>query len=453
LIINLYMFSKTTRSYGSLSNLAARGFASAAHASVCIIGGGAAGINVGAQLLRNGVLAQNIRIFDPSKYHHYQPGWTMVGGGLGSPDKYITLEEKMIPGNIPWTDLEVTRIDPENNSIELEDGKRYTYDQLIVATGIQANWEAIKGLKEALEDQKAPVGSIYHPRYTQKWSRIRSDFQGGNAVFTFPTMPIKCAGAPQKILHLSHDTWNNQKKVNANISYYAATPAIFSQPTYAKKLQEIADSKHINTTFQHNLVEVRKDERIAVFRDLQSQKDIEVSFDVLHAVPPMRAPEVIRNSTSLVDETGFVAVDKHTLQSTRFPNVWALGDCANLPTSKTAAAIIDQTPVLVHNLLNSWRGSGLPSNNVGYWGYTSCPIFTGKGQLLLAEFKYDTQLDETFGSIQRSPNSFFYLLKTKLFPFTYFHLMKRGLWFGRYLIFGRPKQYLEETQQQQKQQA
>lgn len=441
------MFSKTLRSYGSLSNIAARGFASAAHAPVCIIGAGTAGINVGAQLLKNGVLAQHIRIFDPSKYHHYQPGWTAVGGGIGKPESYITLNEKMIPGNIPWTDLEVSRIDPENNAIELEDGRRYTYDQLIIATGIQPNWDAIKGLSDALDDPSAPIGSIYSSKYTQKWSRIRDEFKGGNAVFTFPPMPVKCAGAPQKIMHLSHDTWSN-KKINANISYYAATPAIFSQPTYAKKLQELADSKHIKTNFQHNLVEVRKNDRVAVFKDLKDQRDVEVNFDVLHAVPPMRAPQLIRDTKSLVDETGFIAVDKHTLQSTRFPNVWALGDSASLPTSKTAAAIMDQTPVVVHNLLNTWRGSGLPQNNVGYWGYTSCPIFTGKGQLLLAEFKYDAQLDETFGSIQRSPNSLFYHLKTKVFPFAYFHLMPRGLWYGRNLIFGRPKQYLDQTQQQ-----
>lgn len=443
------MFSKAIRSYGSLSNIAARGFASAAHAPVCIIGAGTAGINVGAQLLRNGVLAQHIRIFDPSKYHHYQPGWTAVGGGLAAPEKYITLNEKMIPGHIPWTDLEVTRIDPENNTIELEDGRRFTYDQLIVATGIQTNWDAIKGLSDALNDQSAPVGSIYSSKYTQKWSRIRKDFNGGNAVFTHPTMPIKCAGAPQKIMHLSHDTWVNSKKVNANIAYYTATPAIFSQPTYAKKLQELADSKHIATNFQHNLVEVRKDDRVAVFRDLKEQKDVQVDFDALHVVPPMIAPSLIRETKSLVDETGFVAVNKHTLQSTRFNNVWSLGDCANLPTSKTAAAIFDQTPVLVHNLLNSWRGSGIASNNVGYFGYTSCPIFTGKNQLLLAEFKYDLELDETFGSFQRSPNSFFYQLKTKVFPFAYFNLMPRGLWYGKYLVFGRPKQYLDQTEQKQ----
>jgi len=356
----------------------------------------------------------------------------MVGGGLTTPDKVIASNYKMIPSKVPWTQLAVTSIDPDNRFIHTEDGEKFTYDHLVIASGIQANYDAVKGLQEALEDPEAPVGTIYHNRYTQKWSRLRENFSGQRAVFTQPPQPLKCAGAPQKIMHLSHDSWK-KKNIDPSISFYNAGAVLFSQPDYAKALQQLAESKGFSLNLNHNLVEVRSKDRVAVFRDSVGQKDVEVNFDVLHAVPPLKAQDFIAKNTQLTDGTGFVAVDQNTLQSTRYSNVWAIGDASNLPTSKTAAAILAQTPVLVHNLIKVWKEDASREALAGYFGYTSCPIFTGNNKLLLAEFKYNCELDETFGFLQKpkKPLGLFYQFKTKLFPFAYFHLMPRGLWFGR----------------------
>lgn len=427
------MFSRTSRFYGSLSSSFSKGFATAVHSPIAIIGSGCAGIAVSAQLLRNGVLPQHIRIFDPSKFHHYQPGWTMVGGGITTPDKVISDNYKMIPSKIPWTQQAVTTIDPDNRYVVTEDGSKYSYDQLVIASGIQNNYGAVKGLYEALEDPSIPVGSIYNNNYAQKWSRIRENFNGNKAVFTMAPQPVKCAGAPQKIMHLSYDYWNRTKKIHPQISYYAAPPVVFTQPENAKVLKELADARNIKINLQHNLVEVRGKDRVAVFKDLTNQNNVEVDFDVLHVTPPLKPQDFIAKATSLIDPSGYVAVDINTLQSTKYSNVWALGDAACLPTAKTAAAVLAQTPVLVHNLLKVWKEDASREALAGYFGYTSCPLMVGGNKVLLAEFKYDAKLDETFPLLQKpkKPLGIFYQLKTKLFPFAYFKLMPRGLWYGR----------------------
>lgn len=395
-----------------------------------------------AQLVRNGYLKNHIRIFEPSKYHHYQPGWTMLGGGLASPKDLITTNEKMIPLGIPWTERDVTKIDPENNTIETEDGAKFTYDQLIISTGIQCNYDAVKGLSDALNNPNVPVGTIYNAKFAQKWSRIRENFNGKTALFCDPNPPIKCGGAPQKIMYLSHDYWNNKKRIHPEINYYVSNPFIFTQPDYAKKLEAIAAKKGINVNFEHNLVEIRGNEQVAVFHNKKTGTNVDVHFDAFHVVPPQKPQDVIKETKALVNEAGYVDVNQHTLQSNRYKNVWALGDCTTLPTSKTASAVMEQTPILVHNVLQTIKGFGTHDKLASYYGYTACPIFVGGNKLLLAEFKYNVQKDPTFGPLNDSPQTIFYYMKTKLFPFAYFNLMRRGLWYGRHGIF-RPR--LEEN--------
>jgi len=368
----------------------------------------------------------------------------MVGGGLAPPEKFISSNDKMLRTGVSWVDLAVETIDADNNVIETEDGSKYSYEHLIIAAGVQNHYEKVKGLFEALEDPKAPVATIYHPRYAQKWSRIRENFDGKNAVFTQPPLPFRCPGAPQKIMHLSHDTWTQKKKLNPNISFYTATPFIFAQPDYAKTLKKIADDKQMAVNYQHNLVEVRLPERIAVFRDTKEEKNVEVPFDVLHATPPQGPRPFLAKTKSIVDANGYVDVDPNTFRSKRYQNVWALGDCSNTPNAKTAAAVFEQTPILINNLLNASSKKETSTPTAEYGGYTSCPLFVGNGKLLLAEFKYGFALDETFKPFQSKPRKLFYYFKTHLFPFVYFNLMPYGRWFGRHGIFKPSPKALNE---------
>ncbi len=172
--------------------------------------------------------------------------------------------------------------------------------------------------------------------------------------------------------------------------------------------------------------------RKATFKDLKTEEDFEVDFDILHIVPPNKAHEFL---APIAAPTGLVDIDFHTLQHNKLSNVFAIGDCANLPTAKTAAAVFSQGPVLVNNLIKFINGEPL---NASYDGYSSCPVFTGDKKLMLVEFKYDGVSAETFYKGQTTANRAFYHFKRDAFPFVYWQIMPRGQWYGKNMIF-KPK--------------
>jgi sulfide:quinone oxidoreductase len=298
--------------------------------------------------------------------------------------------------------------------------------------GIHLDYDSVPGLLDALQDPTSPVGSIYKFEYAVKMNKLVNSFKGGKAVFCIPPQPIKCAGAPQKIMYLSKDNFDKHN-LSYSIDYYMAQPAIFSVPKYATKLTEIAKSKGINLHYEHVIKKVDKYRKVAVFT-AKDGKEVEQAYDLLHVPPPQRAVDVLKGSP-LSDPAGFITVDKDTLRHTKFPNVWALGDCTNLPTSKTFAAAMSQSIVLKHNLEKVLEGK---ETNAKYTGYTSCPIFVGQKKLMLCEFKYGGEVDESFSKSQDTPRWFFYLFKLFGFPYIYKHLLKRGWWYGRSTFF-KPK--------------
>jgi sulfide:quinone oxidoreductase len=407
-----------------------------------IAGGGAASSAIAGHLVRSGkISASDMLIIEPSSTSYYQPGFTMVAGGImgdmSDPENpghsVITHKTRdMFPSSIEILPEAIKSFQPTSNQLTTSSGATVTYDHLIVALGIQLDYDSIPGLHEALKDPTVPVGSIYKYEFALKMNRLVSSFNGGKAVFHIPPQPIKCAGAPQKIMYLSKDVFD-KKKIKYSIDYYMAQPAIFSVPKYAKRLTEIAIGKGINLHYEHTLKKVDKFNRVAVFVG-KDGKEIVQPFDLLHVPPPQKPVEALRGS-ELSDSVGFVTIDKDTLRHVKFPNVWALGDCTNLPTSKTFAAAMSQTAVLKENFERSLEGKDLKAK---YNGYTSCPIFVGQHKLMLCEFKYGGELDESFSKKQEEPSRFFYLFKLFGFPFIYKHFLKRGWWYGRSTFF-KPK--------------
>ncbi len=386
---------------------------------VVVVGGGTAGITVAARLLRARRDVE-VAIVEPSERHFYQPLWTLVGGGVFDKRASERVEASLIPKGATWVRDAASELRPEENLVVTRSGRRLGYDALVVAPGIQIDWEAIPGLREALGGN---VGSIWSYEHLERtWELIR-DFRGGTAVFTYPATPIKCPGAAQKIMYLADDTFRRAGvRERTRVVYASAAPSIYGVPRYAPALERVVERRGIETAFRHNLVEVRPQTSEAVFERLGTGEQLVLHYDLLHVAPPQSAPDLVKQSP-LAGPDGWLEVDKHTLRHPRFANVFSLGDASSLPTSKTGAAVRAQSKVLVANLAAALAGSEPVAH---YDGYTACPIVTGYGRLILAEFDYDLQPRETFPFDQSKERRSMYLLKKHILPRFYWHRMLRG---------------------------
>jgi sulfide:quinone oxidoreductase len=391
------------------------------HHAVVILGGGTAGITVAARLLRLD-RTLDVAIIEPSEHHDYQPIWTLVGAGVFEKEVSRRKEVDLIPEGATWIRDTVTAIEPARNEVHTRGGVRVRYDQLVVALGIQLDWAKIDGLPAAL-GREGVCSNYSYETVDSTWQSLR-EFSGGNAVFTFPATPIKCAGAPQKIMYLADDWLRKQQlRDKSRVIYASAAAAIFGIRHYREALEPIVERKNIETLYRHDLVAVRAASKEAVFRQLDTQAEVVLPYDLLHVVPPQSAPDVIKRS-DLANADGWVDVNKYTTQHVRFGNVFALGDNASLPTSRTGAAIRKQAPVVVQNLVALRAGRPLSAT---YDGYASCPLVTGYGKLILAEFDYDGKPAETFPFDQRKERYSMYLLKAYGLPALYWNGMLRGL--------------------------
>lgn len=394
------------------------------HHHILIVGAGNAGISVAAKLLlqRKGL---DIALIDPAEYHYYQPAWTLVGAGTFDIKKTVRPQQDVMPAHTTWIQDAVVSFQPENNQLTTQKGHVYSYDYLIVAPGIQLNWNAIPGLKETLG--KNGVTSNYSFKYAPyTWECVQSLKEGDIALFTSPGTPVKCGGAPQKIMYLVADYLKNhglQGKVK--VSFTTAGGVIFGIKKYADELMKLVRDYRIDLQFKHDLVRIDGPGHKATFKVTDAEgvsKEETLSFSMIHVTPPQSAPDFIRQSP-LANEAGWVEVNKHTLQHVKFPNIFGLGDATNTPNAKTGAAVRKQAPVLVTNLLALIDGKPLSGH---YTGYGSCPLVVGYGKLILAEFDYDNNPMETFPFDQSKPSWSMWILKKYILPWLYWNKILKG---------------------------
>ncbi|MDJ0717081.1 MAG: FAD/NAD(P)-binding oxidoreductase [Prochloraceae cyanobacterium] len=394
---------------------------------IVVVGGGTAGITTTAQLL-NKDPSLDIAIVEPSDKHYYQPGWTLVGGGVFTIEQTEREEKDCIPKKATWIKDYVVKLDPDNKAVLTKQGTRVEYEYLILCPGIQIDWHLIKGLPEALG--KDGVTSNYSKDYAPYTWEVINNFKGGTAIFTFPATPIKCGGAPQKIMYLADDTFKSKSEVGVNtkVIYSNATAKMFPVPAYCETLEKVVDRRHIEVKYHHNLKEIKSETKEAIFEVTTDEGVSEVSlkYDMIHVTPPMSAPDFVKESPLAIQEgpsKGWADVNKNTLQHNVYPNVFSIGDASSLPTSKTAAAIRKQAPVLVENLLalisaNSQKGQ--------YDGYTCCPLITGYGTTVMAEFDYNKQPTSTFPFDPTKERYSMWLVKKYFFPWLYWNIMLKG---------------------------
>lgn len=399
------------------------------HHQILIIGGGNAGIVAAAQLFRHHK-DLDIGIVEPAEYHYYQPAWTLVGAGTYHAEETYRPMRDVMPPRATWIQDSVTEVDPDEQFATTNSGTTIAYDYLVVAPGIQINWDGIKGLPETITTNG--VCSNYKYEYAPyTWEALR-EFRGGKMLFTQPSTPIKCGGAPQKIMYLAEEYIRNHGlRPKSEVHFYTPGTVIFGVEFFAKTLRSILEERDIQDHYGYDLQEIKGDEKKAVFRKTSDGETTteEVDFDLIHVVPPMSAPDFVRKSKLAVqegDSKGWVDVDHQTLQHNRYPNVFSLGDVAALPTAKTGSAIRKQSPVMIYYLLKEMGKKTPPGDAPIYKGYSSCPLVTGYGKMVLAEFDYNNDPMPTFPFDQSEQRYDMWILKKFGLPWMYWNLMLQG---------------------------
>jgi sulfide:quinone oxidoreductase len=407
-------------------------------ARIVIVGGGTAGITVAARLCR-AIKNPHVTIIEPSEQHVYQPGQTLVGGGVFTHDQIIRNERDYIPYAAHWVKESVVAFDPEQNAVVTSGGQRIGYDYLIVAPGLQLNFDQIAGLEGNLG--KDGICSIYTLNDAVRTWQMIDGFRGGNAIFTFPATPVKCSGAPQKIMYMADETFRRHGvRIDSQVMYATAGPRIFGIDAYVGPLNRVADRKKIERKYQHHLVEVRPDKKEAVFAvtrekiqgDQKVQEKVQevIPYNLLHVVPPMSAPTFVQTSPLAHTEgpdKGWLKVDRFTLQHLDYPNIFGIGDVIGVASTKTGAAIRKQAPIVVHNLLAMIDGRDVATSFQKYTGYTSCPLITGYRKLILAEFDYSGKPVPSIPWDSTKERFSGWLIKVYALPALYWHGMLRGL--------------------------
>ena len=393
---------------------------------ILIVGAGAAGIAFASSLqARKSNLS--IAVIDPADVHYYQPGWTMVGGGIFEARQTAKTMASLIPNGVQWIKSSVAAFEPAKNAVVLDDSNVVSYDRLVVCPGLKLDWDAVEGLSDTLG--RNGVTSNYRfdlAPYT--WDLVQG-LNEGKAIFTQPPMPIKCAGAPQKALYLSGDAWHKKGRLkNIDISFMNAGGVLFGVKDYVPVLEKYIQKYGATVNLFHNLIAVDGHAKKATFKVSKPDKDPEtvtVDFDMLHVCPPQTAPDCIRVSP-LADAVGWVDVDQGTLRHKSFDNIWSLGDVMNAPNAKTAAAARKQAPTVAENIVADINGRSAP---MVYDGYGSCPLTVERGKIVLAEFGYGGALKPSFPKAVldgTKPTRAAWFLKEKVLPPIYWNAMLKG---------------------------
>lgn len=391
--------------------------------SIVIIGGGDAGISVASRLRHAG--ESDVAVIEPNDTHAYQPLWTLVGGGAAPLAESRRPEADVMPQGVAWIKTSAVAVDPQAHTVALEEGTTVRYETLIVAAGLQLDLDAVEGMRSALASPL--VSSNYIGDLAPKtWELIRG-MRSGTAVFTMPSKPIKCGGAPQKIAYLACDYWREQGVLDRiRVVLVLPNESMFQVPEFSRELEKVATDYGIEVRLASEMTSIDAESQTMTIARLGDGSSERLHYGMAHVVPPQSAPDWVKSSP-LADPAspgGYIEVDQHTLQHPRHPDVFALGDVASLPTSKTGAAIRKQSPVVVANAL-AHRAGDMPSDR--YNGYSSCPLTTSRSRMLLAEFDYSGRPTPSIPFIDTTkPRRDMWLLKRYGLPALYWRAILAG---------------------------
>lgn len=397
-------------------------------AHIVIAGSGLGGVAL-ANRLACELDGAKITIIDRKEIHNYQPGYTLVATGIWPVDKVSDRNADLLPGRVEWIKDMVAGFDPDANTVLTEGGQRVRYDYLVVATGLHLDYAQIEGMDVSAIGANGLTSVYPGPQAAQATWLAMDAFrrQGGEALMTLPATPLKCAGAPLKMTFMLVDRLREAgKQAASKVNFHSALDNIFSvKPVNDEVLRRWTDLG-VQVTFNSKLVAIDIGARRATFESPEGERQ-QLGYDFIHVVPPMRAPDALKNSPLAWQDGPFAAggwleVDKETLRHRRYPNVFGLGDVNGTPRGKTAATIKKSAPLVARNLIDVIAG-GEPSQR--FDGYTSCPLLLREGSALLVEFDYEGRLVPSLPMIEPLQDSYFaWLMKYRLLKPAYMAVAK-----------------------------
>ncbi len=348
---------------------------------VLILGAGTAGTMVANKLSEKLDDGWSITIVDQDETHYYQPGYLFIPFGIYSPSDVVKPKVDFLPPRAEIVVGEIDLIEADDNRVKLGDGTVIEYDYLVIATGAHIRPDETPGL------EGPEYGSTVHDFYTLEGAKKLAEalrfWEGGRLVVNIIEMPIKCPVAPLEFSFLA-DAYFQEKGMRDDVEIVYVTPldAAFTKPIAAKHLGDLLHDKGISLEPDFYLEQVDTDNK-----KLISYDEREVPYDLLVSIPLNMGAEVIARS-GLGNEMNFVPVDNHNFLSKAHDNVFAIGDAADLPTSKAGSVAHFAVEVFTENFLRHIEGLPMLEK---FDGHANCFIESGHGKGLLIDFNYDTE--------------------------------------------------------------
>jgi sulfide:quinone oxidoreductase len=350
---------------------------------IVILGGGTGG-TLGANRLRRMFPRSqvDITVVDQDDQHIYQPGLLFVPFGLTHPEDIVRPRGRQLHAGIEYRQVGIDRVDIDENTVHLLDGAELRYDVLIVATGAVLMPDETEGLTG--EGWGDTVHTFYSLEGARALEAKLATFTGGRVVVNLVDMPIKCPVAPLEFCFLA-DWYFTERGIRDKVELVYATPldGAFTKPVASHALGGMLEQRRIELVTEFNTGTVDGGERKLIGYDGR-----EVPFDLAVVVPLHGGAEYVGRSEGLGDALNFIPTDERTLQSHVRPNVFVIGDAANVPASKAGSVTHFEGDVLCENVRRFLRGESL---DAGYDGHANCFIETGFHKAMLIDFNYDTE--------------------------------------------------------------
>jgi sulfide:quinone oxidoreductase len=350
---------------------------------IVVLGGGTSGTLVANRLRRmldRG--AAEIVVIDPDDEHVYQPGLLFVPFGTAWPGSLIRPRHHQFRPGVTFRQAAVDRVDLDKNEVLLAGGTPVGYDVLVIATGARLVPEETDGLTGPGWMEK--VFTFYTRDGAAALRRALAEFTGGRLAVAVMDMPIKCPVAPLEFCFLA-DSYFRERGIRDKVELTYVTPldGAFTKPVASRELGGLLKGKGIGLVTEFNTGEVD-----GVSGRLVSYDGREVGFDLAVVVPLHGGQDYVSRSPGLGDELGFVPTDQRTLQSKARPNVFVIGDAADIPTSKAGSVAHFEGEIVARNITRYLAGEPL---DAAFDGHTNCFIESGSGKALLIDFNYDTE--------------------------------------------------------------